>query len=76
MGDFLPFALDNPTEDEQVLVKHLLTHTSSILEHNALWEDETLGLYSAGDSEIDLNDFLRATLSRVESTTTPRPTTA
>ncbi len=65
VNDILPFVLDNPrTEDEVVTVAHLATHTSSIKDNYDVWypigDKETTVVW--GDSTIALGDFLESYL--------------
>ena len=53
IDDLLPFAVDNPrTEDELIAVRHLVTHTSALRDN---WGNMP---YASGDSPIALGDFL------------------
>lgn len=55
VNDWLPFEVDNPHVDgELITLRHLATHTSGLLDN---WE-YYLGVYTPGDSPIALGDFL------------------
>lgn len=59
VNDWLPFQVDNPhTEGEVITLRHLATHTSGLLDN---WEYYD-GVYSIGDSPIALGDFLQGYL--------------
>ncbi|MBZ0319246.1 MAG: beta-lactamase family protein [Anaerolineae bacterium] len=55
INDVLPFVVDNPHVDGEVItVRHLVTHTSGILDAYPTYTD----LYTPGDSPIELGEFL------------------
>ncbi len=55
VAPLLPFVLDNPhVEGEDIRLRHLVTHTSGILDN---W-DVLVPLYVEGDSPLALEDFL------------------
>ena len=60
VNDLLDFTLDNPhLKDEVVTVRHVASHTASLCDA-WVWGSPGSpgGLYSEGDSEISLRDFL------------------
>jgi len=55
----LPFHLDNPKVDGEVITpRHLATHMSGILDSDAVYGSE-LNYYRGGDNPIKLGEFLR-----------------
>jgi CubicO group peptidase (beta-lactamase class C family) len=65
INNLLPFGVDNPrTEDEIILLRQLLTHTSGIRDRNNLWGElgDADALYVPGDSPIALGDFMEGYL--------------
>lgn len=63
IDSILDFALDNPRVpgDETITVRHLLTHTSGLVDDEDVWggyPGEPGSLYVLGDSPISLRDFL------------------
>ncbi len=59
VNDVLDFPVRNPRfMNEPITARQLLTHTSSIRDRWSVWN----GLYSNGDSPIELGDFLRSYL--------------
>ncbi len=59
INDILPFVVDNPRVDGEVItVRHLVTHTSGILDAYPTYNS----LYTPGDSPIELGDFLQGYL--------------
>ncbi|NDJ77542.1 MAG: beta-lactamase family protein, partial [Chloroflexi bacterium] len=55
INDLLPFAVDNPNvEGEVILVRHLVTHTSSVVDNWPVYDS----MYGPGDPTIPLGDFL------------------
>ncbi len=55
IAPLLPFELDNPkVEGEQILLRHLATHTSGLLDNG----EALAALYVEGDSPVPLGDFL------------------
>ncbi len=63
IDDILDFAVDNPRVpgDEVITVRHLLTHTSGLIDDEAVWggyPGEAGSLYVLGDSPISLRDFM------------------
>lgn len=56
VGDYLPFAARNPECPETpITFRHLMTHTSSIIDNEPVYE----GTYTVGDSPLSLGDFVR-----------------
>lgn len=63
IATILDFNLDNPrvTGDEVITVRHLLTHTSGLIDNDDVWggyPGEPGSLYTLGDSAIALRDFM------------------
>lgn len=64
IDSILDFPVDNPLVpgDEVITVRHLLTHTSGLVDDDAVWggyPGDPGSLYVLGDSPIALGDFLR-----------------
>ncbi|MBI5958438.1 MAG: beta-lactamase family protein [Chloroflexi bacterium] len=60
VNDLLPFQVDNPhTDGEVITLRHLATHTSGLLDN---WEIYN-AMYTPGDSPIALGDFLEGYLT-------------
>ncbi len=60
VGDLVPFTVDNPrVEGEVITVRHLATHTSGIEDNYDVY-DQT---YAPGDPEMPLGEFLESYLS-------------
>jgi CubicO group peptidase (beta-lactamase class C family) len=56
INELLPFKVDNPhLEREVISMRHLATHTSSIIDNDDLYES----FYCPGDSEIPLDVLMR-----------------
>ncbi len=61
INDLLAFPVRLPARPHMpITIRHLLTHTSGILDRWAVWDD----LYSKGDSRVPLGAFLRDYLVR------------
>jgi CubicO group peptidase (beta-lactamase class C family) len=59
VDDHLPFAVDNPgCPGEPITIRQLLTHTSSIRDNWAIYDES----YVIGDSPIALGDYVRGYL--------------
>jgi len=59
VDDHLPWVLDNPrVEDEQIEVRHLVTHTSGLRDEWIWGAPGSGGLYSEGDSDISLAEIM------------------
>ncbi|MBN2536040.1 MAG: beta-lactamase family protein, partial [Spirochaetales bacterium] len=59
INDLLPFKVDNPwVLGEVITIRHLLTHTSGIRDHNL-----TKNTYVKGDPDVALGDFLKGYLA-------------
>ena len=66
INDLLPYTVDNPkVEGEEILVRHLVTHSSSIRDRYSVWGElgDPGALYVYGDSEIPLGEFMMDYLS-------------
>ncbi len=64
VNDLIEFTLDNPRlEDEVVTVRHLVTHTASLCD-SWVWgaPGQEGALYTEGDSDTSLEEFLRGYL--------------
>ncbi len=60
VNDWLPFQVDNPhTEGEVITLRHLATHTSGLLDY---WAYYNSVYTTSGDSPIMLGDFLQGYL--------------
>lgn len=64
IDSILDFSVDNPRVpgDEVITVRHLLTHTSGLIDDADVWggyPGEANSLYVLGDSPIALGDFMR-----------------
>jgi CubicO group peptidase (beta-lactamase class C family) len=53
---YLPFQIQNPRVSGKITLRHLATHTSGLIDNPAILEAS----YGAGDSPVQLGDFLKS----------------
>jgi len=64
VNDYLPFTVVNPNfPGTPITARHLLTHTSSIVDAGELYSSETV-YFPGADNPISLGEFVREYLSR------------